>query len=220
MHTYVIIVGGGEIGARLASRLSEQGADVVVIEKDEDRAHRLAAELDALVIHGSGAELDVLKDAGVGKADILVAIAQADEVNLMACELAKKMGVKKVIARVNEEDHVKMFEELGVDMAISLPVIASQIFERAIKGPSILGLFEVGRGKGEAAEVTVGPKSKATGKKVVDLPIPKNCTLAMVVRGDTVIPPKGSTEIFAGDLVTLVGKHGDVKKLAKYLRGE
>ncbi len=217
---YVVVVGGGQTGSKLAKRLADRGHNLVIIEKDERRAHELAAELDVLVIHGSGADVDVLKDAGADKADVLVAVTQADEVNLMACELAKKMGVPRVIARVNDEKHVRMFEELGVDVAVSLISAAVVMFEKAVAGPGVYGLLGIGGGRGEVVEVTVGQNSKAAGRKLKDLNVPKDCTLAMICRGDELIPPRGETEIKVGDMVTIVGKTGAVMKIVRVLRGK
>lgn len=216
---YVIIVGGGQTGSRLAKRLADRGNNVVVVEKDEKRAHELAAELDVLVINGSGADIDALKDAGVDKADVLLALTQADEINLMACELAKKMGVSRVISRVNDEKHVRMFEELGVDIAIGIISAAVMLFEKAVSGPGVSGLLGIGGGKGEVVEVTVKTNSKAVGKKIKELRLPKGVTLAMITRGDELIPPRGETEIWAGDLITVVGKSKAVLKVTRYLRG-
>lgn len=217
---YLIIVGGGRTGSKLAKRLSDRGHNVVVIEKEEKRAHELAAELDVLVIHGSGADVDVLKDAGVDKADVLLALTQTDEVNLMACELAKKLGVHKVIARVNEEKHARMFEEMGVDIAISLPSAAVMLFEKAVTGAGVYGLLGIGGGKGEVVEVTVGASSRAVGRAIKDINISKGCTLAMITRGDELVPPRGDTVIQAGDLVTVVGKPDAVLKVTRFLRGD
>jgi trk system potassium uptake protein TrkA len=217
---YVVIVGGGQTGSKLAKRLSDRGNNVVLVEKDEKRAHELSAELDVLVIHGNGADIDALKDAGVDKADVLVALTQADEVNLMACELAKKMGVPRVISRVNDEKHCRMFEELGVDIAISLVGAAVMLFEKAVSGPGVYGLLGIGGGKGEVVEVTVRPTSKAVGKNIKDINVPKEVTLAMITRGDELIPPKGDTQVQAGDLITVVGKSDAVLKITKYLRGD
>jgi trk system potassium uptake protein TrkA len=217
---YIIVVGGGQTGSRLAKRLSDRGNNLVIVEKDERRAHELAADLDVLIIHGSGADMDVLKDAGVDKADVLVAVAEADEVNLMACELAKKMGVPRVISRVNDEKHARMFEELGVDVAVSLVSAAVMLFEKAVSGPGMYGLLGIGSGKGEVVEVTVGKESKGIGKTIKDLGIPGDCSLAMISRADKMIPARGDTQINEGDQVTIVGKPKDVMKVAKLLRGK
>lgn len=217
---YVVVVGGGQTGSNLAKRLSDRGNNVVIVEKDERRAHELAAELDVLVIHGSGADIDALKDAGIDKTDVLVAVAEADEVNLMACELAKKMGVPRVISRVNDEKHARMFEELGVDVAISLNSAAVVLFEKAVSGPGMYGLLGIGGGRGEVVEVMVGEDSKAVGKKIKDVNIPESCAIAMISRGEALIPARGATEIKADDLATIVGKPDDVMKVAKLLRGK
>ncbi len=218
--SYIIIVGGGQTGSKLAKRLSDRGHNVVLIEKDEKRAHELAAELDVLVIHGNGADIDALKDSGVDKADVLIALTQHDEVNLMACELGKKMGVRRVIARVNDEKHAKMFEELGVDIAVSLVSAAVMLFEKAVTGSGVYGLLGIGGGKGEVVEVTVGTNSKTVGKFIKEINVTKDCTFAMITRGDDFIPPRGDTQIQAGDLVTVVGKPEAVLKVTRYLRGE
>ncbi len=217
---YIIIVGGGQTGARLSKRLSDRGHNVVIVEKSEHRAHELAADLDVLVIHGSGADMDALKDAGVDRTDVLVAVVQADEVNLMACELAKKMGVQRVVSRVNDEKHARMFEELGVDVAISLTSAAVMLFEKAVTGPGMYGLLGIGAGKGEVVEVTVGKESKAAGKMIKELDIPEECALAMIARADMLIPARGDTQLDEGDQVTIVGKPDGVMKVARILRGK
>jgi len=216
---YVVIVGGGHIGAPLAERLSEHGHNVVVVEKDEQKAHELAARLDVLVIHGSGTDVGRLRDAGVEKADVLVALTSADEVNLMACELAKKLGVRRVVSRVNDSKHTRLFEELGVDVTVDIIGSAVMLFEKAVSVPGVHGLLGIGRGRGEVVEVTVGVSSKAVSRKIKDRDMPKGCTLAMICRGDELIPPRGDTKLWAGDLVTIVGKPDAILKVAKYLRG-
>ena len=213
---YVVIVGGGRTGFRLAKRLSERGHNVALIEKDEKRANEIAAQLNVLVIKGNGAELDVLKDAGIQRADALVALTDADEVNLMSCELAKKMGVPRVIARVNEEEHARMFETLGIDVAISIPSTVVMIFEKVVTGPKgAYSLLGIGGGKGEVVEVVVNPESKVVGTTIKELEWPKDVTIGIIVRNDELVPPRGDTVIQAGDMLTILGKPSAVLKFAK-----
>ncbi|MEM1689500.1 MAG: FAD-dependent oxidoreductase [Candidatus Hadarchaeales archaeon] len=217
---YIIIVGGGRTGSALAQRLSERGHNVVIIEKDEKRAHELASRLNTLVIHGNGAELKVLKDAGLEKADALVALTDADEVNLMACEIAKKQGVPTVIARVNDDAHAQMFESIGIDVAVSIPTTLSMLFEKVLLGGAgVYGLLSVGGGKGEVIEVKVGPNSKAVGKTLSELKL-KDVVVATISRGDELIIPKGDTTIQPGDLVTIIGYKSAATKIARFLKGD
>lgn len=217
---YIIIVGGGRTGSLLAERLIKRGHETVIVEIDEKRAHELAAELDTLVIHGSGADLDVLKDAGGEKADVLVAVAQTDEVNLMASKLGKKLGIPRVVSRINEEKHASMFEDLGVDAAISFVSAAVTLYEKAATGPGMYGLLGVGGGKGEVVEVTVGGDSDAVGQTIREMGVPETCSIAMITRGDQLTPARGDTEIMVDDQVIIVGKSEDVMDVARYLRGK
>lgn len=217
---YIIIVGGGRTGSLLAERLIKRGHETVIVEIDEKRAHELAAELDTLVIQGSGADLDVIKDAGGEKADVLVAVAQADEVNLMASKLGKELGIPRVVSRINEEKHAGMFEDLGVDAAISFVSAAVTLYEKAATGPGMYGLLGVGGGKGEVVEVTVGGDSDAVGQTIREMGVPESCALAMITRGNQLIPARGDTEIMENDKVIIVGESEDVMDVARYLRGK
>lgn len=216
---YVVIVGGGRTGYRLAERLLKRAHEPVIVEVDEQRAHELAAELDALVIHGSGTDMDVLKDAGAEKADALVALAGADEVNFMACKLAKGLGVPRVVTRINDDKHASMFEDLGVDAAISFINAAVTLYEKAVTGPGMYGLLGLGGGEAEVVEVSVVKESDAVGKTIRELALPDMCTVAMVTRGGKLIPPRGDTEFQEGDRVILAGGSDAVMSVAKLFRG-
>lgn len=217
---YVIIIGGGRTGASLATRLLKRDHEPVIVEKDEQRAHELAAELDALVIHGSGSDLDVLKDAGAERADAMAAVAAADEVNFMACKLGKELGIDRVVSRVNDPKHASMFEDLGVDAAISFVDAAAALYEKAVTGPGMYGLMGFGGGEAEVVEVSVVEESQAVDKTIRELTLPRLCTVAMITRRGELIPPRGDTEFKAGDQVILAGKSDKVMPVAKLFRGK
>lgn len=217
---HVIIVGGGRTGYRLAKRLLKRNHEPVIIETEERRAHEIAAELDALVIHGSGSDIDILKDAGAEKADALVAVAGTDEVNFMACKLAKKAGVPRVVTRVNDDKRATMFEDLGVDAAISFVNAAVTLYEKAVTGPGMYGLLGLGGGEAEVVEVTLAEDSEVIGKTIRELELPDLCTVAMITRSGKLIPPRGDTEFKQGDRTILVGKSDDVMSVAKLFRAK
>lgn len=217
---YIIIIGGGRTGYKLAKRLSKRNHELVIVESDKDRSQELAEDLDALIIRGSGSDLDVLKDAGADKADGMVALASTDEVNFMACKLAKELGVPRVITRVNEDKHASMFEDLGVDAAISFVSAAVTLFEKAILGPEMYGLLGMRGGAAEVVEVTLSDESKAVGKTIRELELPSLCTVAMITRSEELIPPRGDTEFAEDDKVVLVGETDDVMSVAKLFRGK
>ncbi len=216
---YVIIVGGGRTGYLLAKRLLKRNHEPVIVEVEEERAQDLAAELDALVIHGSGSDIDVLRDAGAEKADALVALAAADEVNFMACKLAKELEIPRVVTRINEEKHASMFDDLGIDAAISFVNAAVTLYEKAVTGPGMYGLLGLGGGEAEVVDVSVSEESDVVGRTIRELNIPELCTVAMITRDEKLIPPRGDTEFMESDRVILVGKSDEIMDLAKLFRG-
>lgn len=119
----ILIIGAGDVGFQLTKRLSQQKHDLTIIEQDPQKAIRASEQLDAFVIQGSGASFSVLQKANITQCDILAAVSNNDEVNLMACRLAKKVGVPTTIARVRnpeftEPDFILTRQELGTDLII------------------------------------------------------------------------------------------------------
>jgi len=216
----VIIVGGGRTGMKLAERLLNTGHEPTIVEEGEKRAQTLASELDALVIHGSGSNLDVLKDANAEKTDVLAAVTGSDEVNFMACKLAKEAGVPRVITRVNDSQQADMFKDVGADVTIS-PIDASIIlFERAITGPGVYGMLSWGGSEADVIEVPVDEGSEAAGKLIEELDLPGLCTISLITRDSELVLPRGKTQFEEGDRVILAGKSEDVISAAEMFRKE
>ena len=148
---HVIIVGAGEVGRYLAKILIEETHDVSVIEHDEKLARQLDDSLDALVIHGSGVNKDVLSRAGVAKAELFIAVTQVDEVNFIACMAAKKFGAKRTIARVRDANYILGKSSLSTDdMGIDLLVSPEQAV-----ADNIVSLLEF-EGSGERRDLAGG----------------------------------------------------------------
>lgn len=160
---YIIIVGGGRAGKNLAKRFIDADHEVAIVESEEERAYELTQELDALVIHGSGTDIEVLRDAGGERADALVALAPSDEVNLMACKLANDLEIPRIITRVNKSEHAKMFEEVGADVAVSYITATAGLYEKAVTGPEIFGLLSMGGKEANVLEVSIDEESIGSG---------------------------------------------------------
>jgi trk system potassium uptake protein TrkA len=119
-----MIIGAGQVGRHLSRKFSAEGQDVVLIDRNEIRLRRLERELNILAVHGSGASVRVLEDAGIDNTELFIAVTDSDEVNLVACLLSKKYNVKKRVARVRNEDFLSPDAPLnetalGIDMLIS-----------------------------------------------------------------------------------------------------
>lgn len=217
---YIIIVGGGRAGKNLAKRFIDADHEVAIVELEEERAHELTQELDALVIHGSGTDIEILRDAGGERADALVALAPSDEVNLMACKLANDLNIPRIITRVNKSEHAKMFEEVGADVAISYITATAGLYEKAVTGPEIFGLLSMGGKEANVVEVSIDEESKVVGKTIEELDLPELCTIAIITREGELIPPRGETTLEAEDRVILAGRAEDVQSVSRMFRGK
>lgn len=216
----VVLVGGGRTGFNLAKRLLSTGHDPIIIEKDEDRANELNKKLDALIIAGSGTEINILKKADVEEADALAALTPNDETNLMITKLAKELGSPQIIARVNETKHEEMFENIGADVTISSIMPTVGLLEKAITGPEPYSLLSLGGNKAEAVEVTISENSEVAGKPVKEIDLPNLCTIAMITREDELINPKENPSLKENDRVILVGDEENIKSMGKTLQGK
>ncbi|MDR1884882.1 MAG: NAD-binding protein, partial [Synergistaceae bacterium] len=122
---HIVIVGAGEVGFSVARNLSQDGHDLVLVEEDPDRAAKAENELDVMVVRGNGARPNVLEKAGISEdtsVEMLIACSSKDEVNILACWIAKKMGVKRVISRavgMEFTDTDSWSRDLGIDMMVS-----------------------------------------------------------------------------------------------------
>lgn len=216
-----IIVGAGGMGVELAERMSKTGHEIVVIEIDEDRANIVRRELDVpLVIRGDGSDPDVLKDAGIEKADSLVAVTSDDETNLMVCRVAKDVGSCRVVARVEKDEYAEIFKEVGADVVVSSISATMGLIEKAAVSSGLYGMISMGGENGDVVEVRVSEGSKAEGKAIKDLNFSELCTVGLIRRKGELIPPRGTTVFQKDDRVILVGKSNEVILAVKLFQKE
>ena len=210
---YLIVVGLGGIGKNLVKIATEDKNDVVVIDVDEKRCREIAAKYDVLTIVGDATEKSTLEQAGVSKANALIATTSDDAANLMMALTAKGMGAKKTVAVVNQEEHVEMFKEAGIFMYENPDMTVASHLYFSVKRPRIKDFLPVSGGKAEIFEVIVSEKSKVVGKPISKLHIKEGIIVAIERDGDIILP-RGDTVIQAHDLVTIFAKTKNVEKIS------
>ena len=195
----VTIVGGGDVGYRLAQNLDRaHGVQLRVIERSRERGEMLAAALgDALILNGDGTDLGLLESEEIGRSDVMVSVIDNDERNLLASLLGRQLGVGKIITRVSKPANLRLFERVGVDVALSARGTAVTSVVHQIDGgrTSLLAILE--GGQAEVVELVVPGGYPATAMK--DLDFPPESIVGTIIRSGDVIVPGGQDQVYGGD---------------------
>ncbi|HEM60806.1 MAG TPA: TrkA family potassium uptake protein [Chloroflexi bacterium] len=218
---YVIVVGGGKVGYYLARSLLEDGHEVLIIEQDAQRCQALSSELGVNVLLGDGCEASTMQEAGMGRADVAVAVTGDDEDNLVVCQVAKqRFNVARTVARLNNPKNERIFRRLGIDATVSsTELILSQI-ERVIPAQPLIHLLSLRNVGVSFVEIEIGRGSPALGRPLRELGIPDDCIFPLIIRGgDHAIIPYGDTEIQVGDHVVAVTSEASADTIRRILRG-
>ncbi len=211
---YIVIMGGGRVGLRLAISLVAVGLDVTLIENDSDLCGNAASELDALVICGNGTDIKTLLEASIADADVFVAATGNDEANLLSCILVKDYKIPKVIARVSNPDHDEAFRKVGIDIVVSPELTAAGYLEKLITRPKIADLIVIGKGNAELLELTVN-NSKIFGKKIGDLSPTDDYIIAAVHKDGEIKIPKDGMMLKKGNRISILVKTPAIKAVTK-----
>jgi trk system potassium uptake protein len=212
----LMILGGGRIGVRIAYEL-EKEVNVKIIEQDRDESVKLANYFkNALVIHGDGRDTELLVQEGLQYMDAFIAVTGNSETNILACLVAKRMGVKKTIAEVENIDYIKLADSMGIDTVINKKLItASRIF-RYTMSTEVSAIKCLTGSDAEVLEFIVKPNSQVTKGKIKDINFPKDAIIGGVVRGDSSYIAKGNTEIKAYDRVVVFALPSAINKVGKF----
>jgi len=218
---YIIVVGGGKVGYFLSLALLSEGHEILIIEKEADKCKVIAEELGSVVMRGDGCEVRTLEDAGANRADLMVAVTHRDEVNLVACQVAKhRFGVKRTIARISNPKNEALFKMLGIDVTVSSTNLILEHIEEKLPTHSMSHLLTLEDGDLEIVEVNVKPDSAVVGKRVSDIVLPVNSLICLIInsaRGAQV--PTGSSVIEAGDHIIAVAQPEQEMELRTALTG-
>lgn len=214
----VIIVGGGQVGTYLTKMLLDNGHDVCLIEHRERMIKKIAKELSHVLTIGYGSDPDVLEKAGVMTADVVAAVSDQDEINLVVSTLAKtEFGVPRVVARVNNPKNAWLFNSgMGVDVGLNQADLMAHFVVEEMDIEDILTLLKFRKGDCAIISIKVAAGSKAENEIIKNLSIPKKTVLIAITRGDTMIIPKGDTKILVDDDILVLAdeqSHQELKQI-------
>jgi trk system potassium uptake protein TrkA len=218
---FVLVIGGGKVGYYLTKELIGSGHEVVLMEKDKERANQIADEIGSVVISHDGCEGKYLAEAGANRADIVAAVTGDDEDNLVICQMAKHhFDVPRTIARVNNPKNEALFKHLGVDELISPTRMILGSIEQDIPVHELLHLGALGEGELELIEAHIQLGSPAIGRAPKDLNMPDGCSLFAVIRNGVATPLRPETILAEGDKVIAIGKAECERLLHEQLIGD
>ncbi|MGQ9523534.1 MAG: potassium channel family protein [Armatimonadota bacterium] len=199
---YIIIVGGGKVGYYLTKALSQEGHEVLLIERDPRRVAQLTEELGELVMLGYGDELRTLEQAGAARADAIVAVTGGDEDNLVICQIARKRyHIPRVIARVNFPKNRILFERFGIEHVVSSTEAILMMIEQQIPAGHIIPLAALKQGNLEIIEIDLDEESPAANRTLSELALPPGTSVMSILRGGQALVPQADTRLAVGDTV-------------------
>lgn len=203
----IVIIGAGAVGSYLADRLSTEGQDVVVIERDPARAAELQQNLDALVMTGNGASAASLRDAHISMVDLVIAVSNSDGVNALACHAAHRLGVERTVARIEDPALRSGLQDLGVDVIIDPGEMAAQEVANLVSHRGMFDLIEFAGGQLTLVGGIAREGSPLLGRSIAELRASDSETewvVTAVVRAGETTPVRGDTRVRNNDHVLLM----------------
>lgn len=214
----IFVIGTGKIGQSIIRSATKEGHNITLIDSDHKVINQLIDSFDVMGIVGNGASLEIQKEAGVQNADLVIAVTSSDEVNLLACFLAHKLGVSDTIARVRNPQYLKqlqfMKDDLGLSMSINPEQEAAKTIFRNLALPGALNVETFAEGKMELVEFRIEPDSILDNITLIELSnkLKLKMLVCAVERGEEVIIPVGNFKLIANDKIYLVASHQDLTR--------
>lgn len=221
----IVIAGAGDIGFHLTELLAFENQDIVLIDTDQEVLDYAATHLDVLTLRGDSSSIDVLRQADVSRASLVLAVTTSEKNNLVTAILAKKMGARQAIARVNNQEYLEasqraVFKELGVDSIISPIQLAADEIQRLVRECSFTDHFAFEEGRINLIGVTLDDYSPLVNKQLFDLgTVGTGISLRpiAILRGHRTIIPQGKTVLRRGDHVYFISKREDMDQLTNLI---
>lgn len=217
----IVIIGLGTIGKTILKNLSSEGHTITIIDEEKNKIESLIERYDVMGVVGNGASMDIQNEAGVADAELVIALTRSDELNILACLVAKKVGAQNTIARVRNPDYRKQIVEMKDDLGISMVVnpereTADEIFN-IVNLPSVAQIEHFAEGKVSLVEVVADKNCSLIGETLISLgkKLSTKVLICAVQRGDEVIIPSGHFMIQEGDRIHFTS---NAKMLGDFLR--
>jgi len=212
----MMILGGSRTGVQIAQAMQED-VNIKLIDYNADKAYRLAEQLEkTLIINEDGRNTEAMMEEGLSNMDAFVAVTGRSETNILTAMLAKRMGMKKVIAEVENLNYINLADSVGVDTIINKKMVSASNIFRFTMSTDVLAIKCLTGSDAEVLEFIVKPNSPATKAAIKDLELPSDVTIGGIVRGDKVFIASGSTEIAAYDRVVVFAMPSAIAKVGYY----
>ena len=211
----VFIIGGKQLGIRIAEILEDQDVQVKLFEKDIDRCEKISTILDkAVVIHGDGTDQTTLLEENIEGVDGFLALTNHDEDNIIASLLARRLGVRKVVALINRMSYLPMVQRLGINTTVSPRLAAVDSILQYVRKGRVLSVTTFGEEEAEAIELIASKGTRYVGRKLQDIRFPRGAIVGAIARPDgQVLIPRGDAKIEAGDRVIFFAMESVVAEL-------
>ena len=214
----ITVIGGGKVGYYIVKTMLEHGHEPTVIERDKSICKRIATELDIPVFCGDCTNLEILKHADIGSTEVVICVTGTDEANLVACQLAKKyFNVPKTIAKVNNPKNVDILQRLGVDHVIDSTNSFVSLIEREVEFSRMKQLIALNNGTAAICEIQLPEGYVLDGTPLMKLKSSALFNIVSITRGNSLIIPRGQSELRSGDKLMVIVENDSVAELAKVL---
>ena len=219
----IIVIGGGQVGSTLVGQLSQENHDITLVDTDMQKVRKLTGEYDVMGVCGSGISVETLEEAGVRESDIIIAVTESDEVNLLCSVMAKKISKAHTIARVRnpvlsgETEFIR--KQLGISMIINPDLATAREICQLIKYPSAMSIDNFAGGLVHLVKLRLRKDCVLDGLQIKDITAKTGCEMLVcaVERGENVIIPYGSTCLMAGDNISVIVDKSKIKDIFKKL---
>lgn len=212
----MMILGGSRIGIRIAEELQEE-INIKLVDYDSEKAYRLAERLEkTLIINEDGRNTEAMLEEGLGNMDAFVAVTGRSETNILAAMLAKRLGVKKVIAEVENLNYISLAESIGIDTIINKKLITASNIFRFTMSTDVQAIKCLTGSEAEVLEFIVKPNSPATKSRIKDMDLPDDVIIGGIVRGNKAFIAVGNMEIAAYDRVVVFAMPSAIADVGEY----